>query len=750
MTKTCKRSAFFALLTLCVAALLGLAVACDNYEEPSGETKTYSVTVKLDADTPAPNVKVRVGTGSSFYEPKKTGSDGKAVFSLAEGSYSVVLSDLPNGYSLPQAPMTLTATAPDLVVTLVKNFAYTVNLVDENDAPFTEQGVSVILCTLGGTNCLQGVPAVNGVASIEADKGDYHAKLDGLPAGFAYDSDGDGYYAGENLSATDTEITIKIYAVEAIDLSAEAMTEEQKTAFAVDHPMAGYAESARQFPARIHNVEIAANGVTYFSLTPSMSGMYRFFNYAANENVTFLRMGETFTVNAGYSMAAVALEKGVTYYYRAINDSDAAASVPLLVASPLSSYIEHAGKAGTVDVIVGSADTNAIIAFAATEAGEYKATVQGEALAYIVNSESAPYEQMISAPSDGDYAQNANASASVAPKAASQGYPTYFAVAIKASAYPVTVQVKLEQTAKSNYTYTVVQVTETLSKYADAPENKELAYVPMDATADLVYNSTDKYYHLGTIDGPVVVISLTRELNVTRFSEGGMFAYLDLIDSRLASYAFTDPDNDKNTLDYTIFLRGFSEYDMEGRRPVIPSQITTETYYAKYVNADGVYPLTQELKSFIERFFTANYDSLSWQLPMEMEMEDVQAYGWMFPLCYYVDAAPADPIVGAYKLSSYNEEGTSYNVGDSYESYGPIQGGVEDGVITADSAVLTLKKDGTFALMIGADSYDHGTWTKEEDYAFTCNFGTLTYNSETKTFTYVEGDYTFVFVAEQA
>lgn len=724
------------MLTTLVVAILLVACACGIAACVQDNSVTYTVTVQQDADTPVSGVRVQIGKGTNSFSPKNTDSNGKVTFDLVPDNYTVKLSNLPAGYNADNADLTLTAEKRELTVTLDKNFAYVVKLVDESGAPYYAENVYVMMCTLTN-NCLPPVTlGTNGIAELPPLDGvyDYHVKVENLPAHYSVANvDADGYYAGKNFSATETEMTITIYNITSVtDLT--PMTEAEKTAYAQSNSSYN-SDNGQQFESYQVNKELGANKVAYFSITPTVTGQYRLY---ANNEVSYLTNGNEFVAgNTGNGLYnTIMCDADKTYYFKAVNNTAQAANVKFVMTAPYSSYVAQTGKGAVVDVTVGKANTNAVVAFRATEAGTYSVKVEGEAKAIVTVLTAQPGE-IISAPyADSEY--SLNPTKQFVAYTSTLSATNYVTVTAKADSYPVTLKVTIGDRKAPNDTTTVVEVKETLTQYAK-PQGQELVGVPMDGAATLVYNETDRFYHLGTIDGPVVVVKITKPLDASRFGDGATLAYMEMATQGQAQYQFvTQKADGEDILDYRKFLRGFDEYDLKpgthGNELVIPTDITTSVYYANFVNADGVYPLTKELETFLKEFYKvgANKTYVDWNITAATGSE------WLFP-CYYYDEAgeeeTPDAIVGEYKFVSCVLDGESIVVGNDKTIYD------DDGLPTTVKATendykLVVTKN-TFAIMeynVVDEDYserDGGTWSKdaEGNYTFTIqSWMTIVYN----------------------
>lgn len=716
MTKTLK-ILFTLTLAICLAACLCLVIACgpDNPQEenPKDDTITYTVTVKIDETTPASGVKVRLSKGTTRFPQQITDANGKVQFTLAPDSYTVTLDNLPKGYNADNATLIVTKEDHDLVVTLEKSFAYTVKLVDANNEPYYADNVFVGICTLDGT-CLTPVKLEsNGIAIIDGvDPGNYHVRITGLPDGANYAHDDDDYYTGKNFSATDTEMTIVITVSDITSVtSVTPMTEAEKAEYAATKTAYKNANGQQYLSYRVDK-KLSQNAIAYYSLTAEITGQYTIYT---DNSVSYLYNGTEF-VNGdvgNFFSGIINCEKGKTYYFKAINNSTRSKETTVVVTVPFSSYVDHSGVGGILDLTLGKENSNAIIRFTPTEAGIYTLTVNDETPTAITYSTSRPNEIITAAPSDDEYKANNSSQYVAYTSNYANGY--YIAITAKATSYPFDVNVRITKTANVSDTESFVKTQEKLVQYAK-PTGKRLVGVPMNGTAsELVYNQSDRYYHYGSEDGPVVVVKITGTLSEDRFYSGGALAYLERVNSR-ATYKFaTQNANGEIFSNYTMLLRGFVNYEqvfVSGSQSIqlnIPSNLDpNEMYYARFVNEDGVYPLTEELKVFLQKFYEANKDYVEFNAVNSNKA--YAQYAWMFPCYYYSDTTvTVDAIVGEYELVSLTEKGATYNVGDSY-----LQNAEATEVTIAKTSItLNVTEANRFTLTDNLSTYsDQGTWSK--------------------------------------
>ena len=706
MKKHSKSLFLTVLLAVCFAVTTCLLFACGSDGNKDSDV-TYTVTVKKDAETPASGVKVQLRKNNTLLgDPVATGTDGKVAIEAAPDTYTVRLTNLPANHSIPDGTsLTVSKDNPNLTVTLQKDFVYTVKLVKPDGTPFYAQGVQVGICKVSDGQCLSPVDlGTNGIATISGEKSSYHVQIAGLSAAYHIDVDEKGYCIGAELTGTVTEATVTVYEVSKIDLDGKAMSDEDKTAFAALN--SSYDADAQERTAYKGEKQLTAKNAVCFSVTPKITGKYKFFT---SGSVTW-----TASWSGGNFVSEYTLEADKTYLFTAKNNGDQAVNAQFVLAVPSSSYIVQSGKGADLDLELLKASDYAVVVFTPTEAGTYTLTVQGETVAY-ANVAKDEATAVGTKPQDSDYKKGASAEIIVAASKVAKGLPVYFAVTVKADSYPVTANIKIVKTQAGQDKTTDVTVTETLSQF-DKPADKELCGVPLDGTANLVKNGNYYYYN-----DKQVVVNITGYLDSDRFYDSGMLAYLDSTEQGPpAKYTYNQAEEDQadDILDYQKFLRGFTyeEYASGKLGLMPPEDISTEVYYAKYVNEDGVYPLTEELQTFLKHFYMANatwIDSLDNPFFAQLPADTAKGCEWMFPLYYYDAATPADPIVGTYNFITYTDR--SDNTDTAGENDTP-----------EEACTLTIT-DNNFTIALnsrmGSDTVYSGTWENANGtYTFTNTF----------------------------
>ena len=189
-------------------------------------------------------------------------------------------------------------------------------------------------------------------------------------------------------------------------------------------------------------------------------------------------------------------------------------------------------------------------------------------------------------------------------------------VQARSESYPVSFQLTFLKisdyyTPPVTYERIVVETEETLSKYPNASSSYVLK--PVNYNSDLVYNAADGFYHIGSASGPVVVVKLTS--NPERLFASG--------EEDVTFQTIANPEYEG--LPSTFYLTFKKEDGTLYNRDY--NKLITEVY-PQYVNNDGVYGLTEELKEFLYSFIVDHHNDINvaGNVPSEKR--------WLAP-CYY-------------------------------------------------------------------------------------------------------------------
>ncbi len=189
--------------TLCVALGLGLMAACgpDNPEPAPSSDVTYTVTVTCDNALILSGVKVKM-TPEDGAETEAALVDGKATFTLPAGTYTASLVETMEGIltGYTYAPQTLTATSPSATIALTAgspegpgdqkemvDYTLTVQLPDGTPVA----NLMVQLCGGPVYTCHVAETDANGVASYKLEAGNYEVHIakeqENYPAEYIFD-----------------------------------------------------------------------------------------------------------------------------------------------------------------------------------------------------------------------------------------------------------------------------------------------------------------------------------------------------------------------------------------------------------------------------------------------------------------------------------------------------------------------------------------------------------------------------------
>ena len=182
----------------------------------------------------------------------------------------------------------------------------------------------------------------------------------------------------------------------------------------------------------------------------------------------------------------------------------------------------------------------------------------------------------------------------------------------------------------------IIEVEENLTQFADNTSS-EIVYVDakINGLTEAVYNEEDGYYHVDSADGYVLVAKISEPC-----------PYLDRAFSKVNEntgenegiLATTAIVVDNGTKDYSNFVQE----------------------YEKYCNSDGVYPVTNELKTFLEYYYLNIKD---WISSSSQEVINDE-YGWLFACGYYANIA--DSYEKPWMGTGTDEDPYAMNIGEYY------------------------------------------------------------------------------------
>jgi hypothetical protein len=205
--------------------------------------------------------------------------------------------------------------------------------------------------------------------------------------------------------------------------------------------------------------------------------------------------------------------------------------------------------------------------------------------------------------------------------------------------------------AEPEYLTTKIAPTEILGK-ADVPENKTAIVVPY--STEFFYDEDYEievtpftggnkvkakgFYRMGNEDNPGAVIYAAISKNATRYLGDASFAIIQYKGNNLSVYTGKNEKGDYLINDYVDFI--MNDGGVEGG-----TANTTMACYKNAENADGLYPVNQELYEFLNLYTATNNPSGT---------ADDSKY-WLAP-CYYY----ADVVLGSHDYpNSLNTTGTT-------------------------------------------------------------------------------------------
>lgn len=695
-----KRITVICLLVIATVCL-GLFAACgDGDNNTETDNVTYTVTVTDDTDAPVKGAGVSLTKGAAFYSAT-TGDDGKASFTLPSDTYTVTLSKLPEGYSVPDGTVTVTKDNPNASIKLTKDFRYTVKLVDEDGKPFYLPNVYVAICVIDG-NCLtpHAIGEDGSWTMTDVTPGDYKVQIifpEAITSRYTFEGKtaSSNYYSGEHFSATKTEMTIVITDLNAasaytvtvlnpdstpaqnvyvslstgtselapVKTGADGKAKITVTAYGeyfvkVNAPEGCVYNSGIKTTASNHNLtvqlytlndlsletEMTSAEVTAYGLSTNAFPAYHSFthNFKANETKYF-----SFTpYNSGnYAIYCIGANAAFRVCSDGTNFTDAEDY-------PVGTFMATA--------INGTKNKSIYFSIKANAAGQIRFVVAGPDKGAVSSSVTFTAEgtKEITVISAENYA-TVNLTPSVTGKyeITSEGnYDT------KIECY-ATNGIKFDEDDNSgegnNFKYTAVVevVSTTTATYR--------IYVKSGAAFPATFNI--KVTRTGDIEiseGPEEVNVQATEIGDTAYAGTGLFEYVDLSVAQTAVLG-TDGYYHLGTAEGPVLVaklaqnfRNFgvftTENPSEGGRAAIPYFVIIKTFdngeptgiynyiefltaYSAKCNIDGVYPVNGEIKLLLERWSALNINEHTFGI--EALGTIAKGNEWLIPCGYYVESS---------------------------------------------------------------------------------------------------------------
>lgn len=601
----------------------------------------YTVTVVRQGGSNVAGVDVIFTPDSSAAETlvRTTDENGKVQIALSATLDYVVTLDattLPSGFAVKpeDANGISTANGAAITFTLVPEQTYSVQV--NGPAGVSLEGIAVsYAATANGFTTLWGYTDANGKLSVvkPSSKGYIYITA---PNGYAYNEN-----YGDNSPYALKKGTITFQLLKRTDFTlSTAMTESEQQAFVAattSNFAAMMSEAGRA--AYCFSAQIGAGETQVFSFTAQQSERYDFFASFSDCEVKLFDSLKFKAGNIDYSIAElpdksmgmyVEAEAGATYFFTV--SATTAQTVQLVIVTPADKNDYSAEGAGDYTLTIKNKQP-AMLYFRPAQSGEYTLTIASGASGYRIDQISqANHDPIIGAGSDNG---SVVFQATDSELFDGNGKPTpnvwifRFTSTAATPAYPIEISVTIERTGdafeKQKVTENAV-VTERLTQYAD--QTGKLTAVGV--TGAQVVKGGDGYYHYGNANGPVVVIKLKGAIPPFYVGEENKkldFSTLDKEDIGWYTFYKNSDDTHYYFVNYASFLRGYTAYSDN-------PTIEVEEYYLKYVNKDGVYPLNDELKVFLQYVARNNASWLSGSV--SNAQSDCL---WLFSAYYYDDAA---------------------------------------------------------------------------------------------------------------
>ena len=197
--------------------------------------------------------------------------------------------------------------------------------------------------------------------------------------------------------------------------------------------------------------------------------------------------------------------------------------------------------------------------------------------------------------------------------------------------------VRIEDAQQSaQYATETVYPHQINGKAKDSVSGMQITVVPY--TSKYYFDETSGYYRMGTPEVPGEIIYMAITKKATRINDALAFADLATLGVGYAFHHHNDVDGTKVYRDYAWFLCNYGGIGKtsETGRDFIPNEGDPNALcYENYVNNDGVYPVTPELKEFLELYVSLN-------TPVSLQGETnpaTLANAWL-AACYYYKGVP--------------------------------------------------------------------------------------------------------------
>ncbi len=655
-----------------VTLSIGVFTACGgNDDEDESEKTTYTFTVLLPNNDPAAGVKftfTKADGGSDFSKEYTTDSTGKITAELPEDNYriSVVESTLPNGYAMSNDLYTINFRGQPQTVKLVPLSSlvkYSFKVTGPAGAPLNNIPV-LYSATVTGNQSLLGQTNADGELSISVSAMKGYVFIT-PPNGFAYNMD---YSDNTSYTVSNSGGNVSFHLLTNTRIPTETtMDNDAKNAFykAINRSST-FKEAAIDKGRDAYTVTatLAAGETQYFVFRAPQTGEYTL--YADKTSSCEVKLhGNSYNQSTVQNVMSPSKTMGSGMSCTAMQDfvisakAEAAETVQFVIVAPPETNNYLISETGSHKVQIKE-ELPAFVSFRPATEGQYKFSIltEGNFTVNFANVNTTEKEIVFEIYNENLFNKDGNGNLTTEPTNSRWN----FTVNTETQTYPVEITVKFERlgdpTETKKTVINIVEVQSTLSQYG--AQQGKLTPVGVNGTNARVIKGSDGNYHLNAANGPIIVIQL----------KGVIEEYFDVAFEALdgdggTPYMFdVTPEQDKNDPtkpyilnNYAKMLRGFAKMETDTAGNLIPGTPEGE-YYIKYVNADGVYPLNDELKEFLQLYANANVGYLS---SMNSTLDSL----WLFSAFYYDNGDLPDPVPGigdGTQDSPYRVEYGTYSI----------------------------------------------------------------------------------------
>ncbi len=582
------------LIGLALCLVLGLAAACVDNEDPNPETVTYTVEVEIAGDDSDSALvlsllKVQLKKDGTVAAEKELTS-GKAVFELEAGTYTAEVvgkidgaetSPLDN-YDVSGNGNIMTAGSPSTKITLTKKgssgpekefISYTVTVLKPDESPV--EGITVQLCGGPDNTCLEEKTDAAGKAVLSREPGEYevHIEANQIPEGFTFDN------TRYRVSAAENEITVYLEAVVPVETMTFTVTLNFQDGEAIPNVKVALHHQWYDEDGYEHvDDTAAATATTDATGKATLEAPANVYRVRLLDTPATWAFGDTFIVETAAPDITISVGIRGTGLYNRIEVGEGTYTVEIPagqgVAGIYYGFVPTIGKGGYYEV---TSESNGV----EVDAYRYAGT------SFYINSTAEDQDV-----ADGDFTLRFL----ITDEECAEGHANVWAFRFTAStdnacSFKVTFKFAEEYVAPTQETlHPNAEETLTAEELANYPQPADTTWTWL-TYEDTVVKDEDGIYHYGTVTGPVIFAAVG-----SKVPQGMDATFSTAIPQDIGAIVWSTGIPDENNV--------ITFYDM------------TEFFgqYAAAANAEGVHPLTEELKLALQHYASSHgiYATLEW------------------------------------------------------------------------------------------------------------------------------------------